>query len=397
MFDKGRTRFAVIPIILTVITLSCSDKPDGQPGGEHPRIATTDAELVDNVRQTSEQLASEDKFTGVVMLSRNGQALFRRAFGMADRATQRPNTLETPFALASVSKMFTSVVVAQLVEQKKLTFETSIGSILPKYPSAQSHVTVGHLLTMSTGIPDLFRNSEFWAQIDTIKRPTDFWPFFATVPLEFEPGTRWTYSNSNFLILGAIVEQITGQPFTTTVEENVFRPAGMIQTGYRSSAVPAAAMGYTRRRGADGTTPDPDHWYPAWEVPEKGTAESDFIAGAPMGGGVSTAGDLTLFAQALMTGKLLSREMTDRVMTGMVPADYDGRDGYGFETRLYNGRVRIVGHRGGFTGVTNQVEFYPDLGYVVVVLGNSDPSGTEAIANRVRTVIGESPVLSQPR
>ena len=116
-----------------------------------------------------------------------------------------------------------------------------------------------------------------------------------------------------------------------------------------------------------------------------------------MGGGISTAEDLTRFAQALMEGRLLSGEMAKRVMIGVIPADYDGRDGYGFETRHYDGRVRIVGHRGGFTGITNQVEFYPDLGYVLVVLGNSDPSGAESLANRVRILIGESPVLSRER
>jgi CubicO group peptidase (beta-lactamase class C family) len=109
-----------------------------------------------------------------------------------------------------------------------------------------------------------------------------------------------------------------------------------------------------------------------------------------MGGGVSTASDLERFAEALMSGHLLSRESTKGVLTGYVPTPY-GRDGYGFETRAWNG-VRIVGHVGGFTGISNQVDFYPDLGYVLVVLGNSDARGTHEIADRVRTLIAGSPM-----
>jgi len=115
-----------------------------------------------------------------------------------------------------------------------------------------------------------------------------------------------------------------------------------------------------------------------------------------MGGGVSTANDLTRFADALMRGQLLTQDMTERVMTGYVPTPYGGWDGYGFETLLMN-RVRVVGHRGGFTGISNQVDFYPDLGYVLVVLGNTDAEGTETIVNRARTVIAESSTSSGTR
>ena len=97
-----------------------------------------------------------------------------------------------------------------------------------------------------------------------------------------------------------------------------------------------------------------------------------------------------------MRGQLLNQEMTARVITGYLPTEYDGRHGYGLETRVWNG-VRIFGHGGGFTGVSNQVDFYPDLGYVLVVLGNSDASGTEAIANRVRTLIAGSRLRSGAR
>jgi hypothetical protein len=138
--------------------------------------------------------------------------------------------------------------------------------------------------------------------------------------------------------------------------------------------------------------PDADHSYPAWE---EDAGSVDPVA-APMGGGFSTADDLVRFADALTGNQLLSRPMTERVMKGYVAADYGGREGYGFETRVVN-RIRIIGHQGGAPGVSNQVDFYADLGYVLVVLGNSDGNGTQEIAKRVRSVITESSSVTEGR
>jgi CubicO group peptidase (beta-lactamase class C family) len=363
--------------------------------GERASVLSTDVELAKGVEDVAERLVQADEFSGVVLLSRHGQPLLRRAFGLADRERARPNRVDTPFALASVSKMFTAVVVAQLVERNRLSFDATIRSVLPTYPAGEtsSQVTVGHLLTMSSGIPDLFQSPQFWAGLDRIKTLSDFWPYFAKAPLQFPPGSKWAYSNSNFLVLGAIVERVFGRPFAAVVEAQVFGPAGMTRTGYDSSPFPDAARGYTRTRPSTepGAPRATNVWRPAWEEPSAenrtgGDGRDDFVVGAPMGGGMSTADDLARFAEALMHGRLLGRAMTQRVFTGYVPADHGGHAGYGFETRLVNG-VRTAGHRGGFSGIANQVELYPDLGYVLVVLGNSDANGTETIANHVRTAI----------
>jgi CubicO group peptidase (beta-lactamase class C family) len=301
----------------------------------------------------------------------------------ADRKAGRPNTPETPFMLSSVSKMFTAVTIAKLVERKQLSFDSTLGSLLPEYPSAEARdqVTVGHLLTMSSGIPDLFRVPEFWAQVATIKSPVDLWKYFATSPLQFRPGTQWSYSNSNFLLLGAIIERQTGRPFTSVVEAEIFRPLGLANTRYEVGGPPKPALGYTRTPPA-GARAENARWYPAWEEPKPG---DDCIVCTPMGGGYSTADDLTRFADALVGNRILNGEMTTLVLTGYIDGDYGGRDGYGFETRLVNG-VKIAGHRGSLAGSSNQVEFYSDLGYVLVVLGNTD-SGTDAIAAHVRALL----------
>jgi CubicO group peptidase (beta-lactamase class C family) len=116
-------------------------------------------------------LSERDEFSGVVLLARHGQPLVRQGYGFADRKAQRPNTPETPFMLSSVAKMFTAVMIAKLVDRKKVSFDSTLGSLLPEYPSAEARdqVTVHQLLTMSSGIPDLFRVPDFWANIRTIK------------------------------------------------------------------------------------------------------------------------------------------------------------------------------------------------------------------------------------
>jgi D-alanyl-D-alanine carboxypeptidase len=342
-----------------------------------------DAALAADVEAFATKLAGGDEFSGVVLLTRHGQPLVRRGYGLADRKAGRPNTPETPFMLSSVSKMFTAVTIAKLVERKQLSFDSTLGSLLPEYPSAEARdqVTVGHLLTMSSGIPDLFRVPEFWAQVATIKSPVDFWKYFATSPLQFRPGTQWSYSNSNFLLLGSIIERQTGRAFTSVVEAEIFRPIGMSNTRYEVGSSPQPALGYTRTPPA-GTRADSARWYPAWEEPKPG---DDCIPCTPMGGGYSTADDLARFADALVGNRILNGAMTTLVLTGYIDGDYGGRDGYGFETRLVNG-VKIAGHRGALAGSSNQVEFYPDLGYVLVILGNTD-SGTEAIAAHARALL----------
>jgi D-alanyl-D-alanine carboxypeptidase len=342
-----------------------------------------DATLAANVEAFATKLASSDEFSGVVLLARHGQPLVRRGYGLADRKAGRPNTPETPFMLSSVSKMFTGVTIAKLVERKQLSFDATLGSLLPEYPSAEARdrVTVRHLLTMSSGIPDLFRVPEFWAQVATVKSPVELWKYFATSPLQFRPGTRWSYSNSNFLLLGAIIERQTGRAFPSVVEAEIFRPLGLVNTRYEVGASPKPALGYTRTPPA-GVRADSARWFPAWEEPQPG---DDCMICTPMGGGYSTADDVARFADALVGNRILSREMTTLVLTGYIEADYGGRDGFGFETRLVNG-IKIAGHRGSLAGSSNQVEFYPDLGYVLVVLGNTD-NGTEAIAAHVRALL----------
>ena len=370
----------VVAIIATSVVAGCGSRTSVGADGR-------DAAVAADVEAFVQRSADADAFSGAVLLTRHGQALVRRGYGWADRKARRANTPETPFALASVSKMFTAVMIAKLVERQPLSFESTLGSLLPAYPSAEARerVTVHHLLTMSSGIPDLFRVPEFWAGIPSIRTQADFWKYFATSPLSFPPGEQWAYSNSNFLLLGAIIEQRTGRAFTAVVREEVFRPLGLTNTRYEVDAFMKPALGYTRTPPEGGNQADSSGWYPAWNEPKPG---DDFVAGSPMGGGYSTVDDLARFADAIVANRILRPHTTRRLLTGYVNADYGGQDGYGFETRVVNG-VKTAGHRGSIAGSSNQVEFYPDLGYILVVLGNTD-SAAETIAAHVRALLTSS-------
>jgi D-alanyl-D-alanine carboxypeptidase len=360
--------------------------PFTEPPGWRELTVPDEAALVADVRKLASRLATAEAFSGVVLLTRGGRPLWREAFGFADRASGRRNTPETRFELASVSKIFTAVAVLQQVEAGKLALDAPIGAVLtdlsPGAPAARA--TVHQLLTMSSGIPDIFRSPRYWAGRAGIRSLSDYWLFFAMAPLEFDPGSAWSYSNSNFLLLGSVLERVSDEAFSELIGHDVFASAAMSSTGYRSGPAALRAHGYTHLPpgSAPDARPDPDHWYPAGE-------SNDTAQGSPAGGGVSTVDDLARFARALMEGRLVKPELARRAMTGYVATEYGGKDGYGLETRSWNG-VRIVGHGGGFTGVSNQVDWYPDLGYVLVVLGNSDASGAQAIANRVRAIIASS-------
>lgn len=303
------------------------------PDWQSVERAASDEVLAERVSALAEQLAGTGALRGVVLMTRGDQVILHRGYGLA---------ADSSFELASVSKMFTAVATLQLVEQGKLSTDVTIGSVLPDYPPGPSatRVTIHHLLTMSAGIPDLFRSPRYRGRQDQFRTLRDHWPLFVESPLEFPPGTRWSYSNSNFMILGSVIEQLSGESFADYIRKYVLDRAGMSRT----------------------------------------------TAGSPAGGGRSTARDMAAFGQAFLGGRLVGPAMVARATTGYIATEYGGRDGFGLETRDWNG-VRIVGHGGAYPGVSNQVDLFPAQGYSVVVLSNVSRSGAQALANYARMLI----------
>jgi len=176
--------------------------------------AGSEGAVAERLSGLAEQLALAGAFRGVVLVTRNERVLLHRGYGVA---------ADSSFELASVSKMFTAVATLQLVEQGRLSTDATIGAVLPEYPPSPSatEVTIRHLLTMSAGIPDLFRSPRYRGRQDQFRTLRDHWPLFVESPLEFPPGTQWSYSNSNFMILGSVIEQVSGESYPDYIRKYV--------------------------------------------------------------------------------------------------------------------------------------------------------------------------------
>jgi len=308
-----------------------------------------------------DRLAKADRFSGVVLIARGDQILLRQAWGKANRETNTEATLETQFRLGSQNKMFTSVAALQLVEAGKLSLQEPIGKYLTDYPNKDlaSKVTVHHLLTHTGGTGDIF-GPQFDEKRLSLKQHADYLQLYGTRPLEFAPGSDDRYSNYGFVLLGALIERVTGQSYYDYVREKIFEPAIMSSTASlpENETVPRRANGYMKQK---------DRWVVNTDtLPYRGMAA---------GGGYSTAGDLLRFAQALQSGELISKEMLARAVS---PQNRYGGYGYGFGIQG-SGKLRSFGHSGGAPGMNSDLRIFPDLGYVIVALSNLDPPAASMV------------------
>jgi CubicO group peptidase (beta-lactamase class C family) len=287
--------------------------------------------------------------------------------------------METRFNLGSMNKMFTAVAVAQLAQAGKLKFTDTIGRHLPGYPNrdAAARVTIHQLLTHTGGIPNFF-GPQYDTRRDALLTLADYLALFAAEPLRFPPGARWEYSSGGYVVLGAIVEKVSGRSYHDYVRAHVFEPAGMAQSAATPKAELAAgtAAGLTRMQrgpqGPQGAPPEAERRSNRDRLPGRGSSA---------GGGYSTAGDLLRFANALLAHKLLDAEHTALVLAGKVPMPR-GQYAYGFSDRVVGGR-RVVGHNGGFPGVNAELHVFPDTRDVVIVLSNYDPPSATQLADFV--------------
>ena len=328
----------------------------------------SDAALVAALREKLDRDAEADAFAGAVLVARGGRTLFEGAYGQADRERNIANTLDTRFRIGSMNKMFTAVAILQLVQQGKIRLDAPIGTYLGDYPNADvaSKVTVHHLLTHTGGTGDIF-GPQFTAKRLELRTIGDYLTLYGERALEFEPGARWAYSNYGFILLGAIVERVSGESYHDYVARHVFAPAGMTATGAapEDSAVAGRSVGYTRFLG-DALVPN------TATLPWRGTSA---------GGGYSTVRDLARFAAALREHRLLDARHTELLTTGKVDA-FGGRYAYGFVDRT-NAGVRLVGHGGGAPGMNGELFIEPRSGTVVAVLANLDPPAASRVADFV--------------
>ncbi len=325
-----------------------------------PRL--TQAQAIHALATRADAAALGDNFAGVLLVAHGDTPLLQRAWGLADRAAGTPNTLDTKFRIGSMNKMFTAVATLQLVQAGKLSLDGTIGQYLPDYPDTGiAEVTVRQLLTHSGGTGDIF-GPEFDAQRLSLRTHADYLRLYGTRAPLHPPGTTQRYSNYGFVLLGAIIERISGQSYYDYVDEHIFAPAGMRDSGSlpEDVPVPGRAIAYTR---ADSTAP----WMDAADtLPWRGTAA---------GGGYSTAGDLLRFARALQSGKLLSPALLAEATRQQIP-----RYGFGFAVAEEAG-LPVYGHGGGAQGMNAELRVFPTLGVVIAGLGNVDPEAVSRLVD----------------
>ena len=332
-----------------------------------PIARVSEAELLKVLRADLERWAAADRFSGAVLVAKNGRPIFTAAYGLADRNPRVPNTIETRFKNGSMNKMFTAVATLTLVRAGKLALSDPLDRYLPDYPNkaVASKVTIHHLLTHTGGTGDIF-GPEFTAKRLELRTPKDFVALYGKRDLLFEPGSQWMYSNYGFALLGAVIEQVSGQSYYDYVRDHVYTPAGMTLTGSEPEAqvLPHTAIGYMKRGNAWQSNAD--------TLPYRGMAA---------GGGYTTVGDLIRFATALTNHRLLNAEDTTLLTTGKV-ASAGGKYAYGFVDMTIGG-VRAIGHSGGAPGQSGDLIIVPESGYAIAVLANQDPPAAPRVSNYI--------------
>jgi len=328
-----------------------------------PALSESEQTYADQATALIESYARADLFDGSVLVASEGRPLYRRSFGLADREWNIPNAPDVKFRIGSVTKQFTAAVILQLAEHGKLRLDDPISDYYIDAPAAWKPITICHLLTHASGIPSYTALPDFDQQLSKIQRtPRQIIALTQTAPLEFEPGTQFVYDNTGYVLLGYIIEKVTGESYAQYLRKNIFDPLGMHDTGYDDSVtiVPRRASGYRAVGG---------HWENAAFI----AMSLPFAAGSLY----STVDDLLLWDQGLSSGKVINSASLDAMFT-----DYGHAYGYGWlVSRLFDRRIQS--HGGGINGFRSTIDRYPDDKLSIIVLSNVENAPVDRIAREL--------------
>ena len=313
-----------------------------------------------------EPYVTDHKFMGSILVARGDQILLSKGYGSANLEWDVPNTPSTRFRLGSVTKQFTAASILLLAERGKLKIEDPVKAHMPDAPAAWDKITIFHLLTHTSGIPNFTSFPEYPKMEPFAATPAEVAAHFRDKPLDFQPGEKWSYSNSGYLLLGYLIEKITGGTYETFVRENIFAPLGMKDTGLDSNS---AVMAHR----AAGYTPSP-----------KGIVNAGFIhMSIPHAAGAmySTTEDLLKWEQGLFGGRILTATSLARMTT---PFKSNYAFGVGVETK--DGH-KVIQHGGGIEGFNTQLAYWPEDRLTVVVLANLNGSAPGEIAGKLAAAV----------
>lgn len=304
-----------------------------------------------------DQQAANLSFSGAALVARQGRVLLDKAYGLASRQYRRPNTLRTQFRIASISKQFTAVAILLLHARGKLDVTDRACDYIADCPPAWHDITLHMLLTHTSGIRGHYDDPTYPAWQATPATPAEVMQRFADWPLEFAPGTSWKYSDSGYLVLGRIIERVSGMPYGQFLQENIFAPLGLRDTGYLHATHLASGYGNS------------------YEITP--AAAADLSVDYAAGGLYSTVGDLYIWDRALFDDAFLSPDLREMAFTPYERAPgFNGSDNNGYGYGFMLGQLRqpygqpFIAHGGRAEGYSAMNAYFPDTQVTVVLLGN---------------------------
>jgi CubicO group peptidase (beta-lactamase class C family) len=321
----------------------------------------------------------KNAFSGVVYVRRNGQVVYERAAGYADRANRRENTRDTRFGIASGTKFFTALAIGKLIEAGKLDFFTKVAECIPwNFPRYSKAITIQHLLTHTSGLPDYFDEEKIedfdnftvgvpWSEL---RGPRDYLPVFPDEDMKFAPGARFSYSNGGYILLGVVIEEISGMPYREFVAREIFAPAGMTRSGYFAmNKLPEnTAFGYIEEDDSEWRTN-------IYNLP---------IIGASDGGAYTTVDDLARLWNAFWGGEILSQKIVELYTQPYSKAESEGPHehyGHGIWIHESETRGRETYITGCDAGVSMKSGLIHDTNTLVTVLSNTTEGAWSVLAD----------------
>ncbi|WP_409417253.1 serine hydrolase [Flavobacterium sp. PS2] len=342
----------------------------------------------DKINELLSLYSKYNQFNGTALVTENGKVIYKKGFGLANMEWKIPNEPNTKFRLGSITKQFTALLILQLVEQGKLKLDVPISTYLPDYSKTNGDkITIHQLLTHTSGIPNYTSFPNFFSDISRNPyTPEAFVKTFADLPLQFKPGEKFSYSNSGYFLLGYIIEKVTGKTYEQCLQEKIFTPLNMNNSGYDHHDVILAnrATGYERK--------------------EKGSSDyvnSSYIdMSLPYAAGslYSTVEDLYLWDQALYTEKLLSAKYKELLFNKYINTRFSATSYYGYGWFIEEAnidktdkKVQIIEHGGGINGFNTLISRIPSSNDLIVLLNNTGGTGLNQMSEAIRAILYDMP------
>jgi CubicO group peptidase (beta-lactamase class C family) len=326
-------------------------------------FATRADECATRAAAYMDSVSKAQNFSGAILVAHQGRVLFKNAYGFANAEWSVPNTPQTKFEIGSLTKQFTATAILHLVEAGKLRLDAPISTYIPDLPHVWSRISIHQLLTHTSGIPNTEKLSDYTQGLHHVYTPSELIALVQNRPLDYAPGTKWKYSNTDYYLLGYLIERISTESYADYLQHHLFGPLAMTDTGYNSytTVLPRRATGYVREVGQlqNAERPNPSIPYSAGAV-------------------FSTVEDLFKWDEALYAEKIIKRATQDKMFTSYK----EGGEGYGYGWFISSkeGRKKQF-HEGSTFGFGSFIARYPNDHILVVVLSNQEATDVKTIAD----------------